>query len=601
MKRRKIVRPPRPVLSRAEGTSPSITVASSAGWRHLPLIVLVALAVLIAALRLHTYNEPFERDITSHAVIAHEMLAGRPLYSDLWDSKPPAIFVTYALADALVGYGPAEVYFIGVAAAVITLLGCYWAGSAYGGVTGGLWAAAFWAIICNDLWLWANQPNIEVPMNACLVWAFALMLTECRRQQTRDRRQKTEDGNPKPVLSKAEGFSILRWLAIGGLFALATLYKTVAITFPVFLGLFYLLASLRDRRKLKLAFLQICIVAAVGVAAWAAVFAYFAATHRFNIFYDTIFKYAGYYAQSRGGNFLTNILAGLKYEFFARAMKSTPVLIVLAAAGLLRIAYCVVRGAYNGRRITQDARRTTNEARSWLLLIGFLSAAYFAVALPGRYYNHYYQLWLVPLVVGAGWAVGISNFKSQISNFSWLVRPAAGVVGLIILLCFVLPQYKFSADEWSAQKQGPQYIIAKRVAKELDALLTPEEKLYVLGIDPGFYFWSGRRPPTGVIWSTDLANNPLAQEHTRRALADLEREKPEIFVINRLQAQVPPDHPVVEWAQKQYIPLPGNPDRGVLYGQPFFRIFIRRDGKLAARLAEPRNKPVLSPVEGLRG
>jgi len=58
---------------------------------------------------------------------------------------------------------------------------------------------------------------------------------------------------------------------------------------------------------------------------------------------------------------------------------------------------------------------------------------------------------------------------------------------------------------------------------------------------------------------------------------------------------------VVEWAQKQYIPLPGNPDRGVLYGQPFFRIFIRRDGKLAARLAEPRNKPVLSPVEGLRG
>jgi 4-amino-4-deoxy-L-arabinose transferase-like glycosyltransferase len=595
MKRRKIVRPPRPVLSRAEGTTPSITVASSAGWRYLPLIVLVALAVLIAALRLHTYNEPFERDITSHAVIAHEMLAGRPLYSDLWDSKPPAIFVTYALADALVGYGPAEVYFIGVAAAVITLLGCYWAGSAYGGVTGGLWAAAFWAIICNDLWLWANQPNIEVPMNACLVWAFALMLIEIRRQQTGDKRQKTEDRNPKPVpstssgqaLSKAEGFSILRWLAIGGLFALATLYKTVAITFPVFLGLFYLLASLRDRRKLKLAFLQICIVAAVGVAAWAAVFAYFAATHRFNIFYDTIFKYAGYYAQSRGGNFLTNILAGLKYEFFARAMKSTPVLIVLAAAGAI---YGLVRPrvarASSPWRHGQDGRAT----EPWLLLIGFLIAAYFAAALPGRYYNHYYQLWLVPLVVGAGWAVGISNLKSQISNFSWLVRPAAGVVGLIILLCFVLPEYRFSADEWSAYKQGPQYIISKTVAKEINELLMPGETLYVLGINPEFYFWSGRRPPTGVIWSTDLANNPLAQEHTRRALADLEREKPEIFVINRLQAQVPPDHPVVEWAQKQYIPLPGNPDRGVLYGQPFFRIFIRRDGKLAARLAEPRNK-----------
>jgi len=546
--------------------------------------VLIALAVFIALLRLHTYNEPFERDITSHAVIAHEMLAGRALYCDLWDSKPPAIFVTYALADALVGYGPGEVYFIGVVAAIITLLGCYWAGAAYGGVAGGLWAAAFWAIICNDLWLWANQPNIEVPMNACFVWAFALMLTEGRRQETEDRRQETGDRSQKTALSKAEGFSILnsqfsilKWLAIGGLFALATLYKTVAVTFPAFLGLFYLLSFLRDRQRLRLALLQVCIVAAVGVAAWAAVFAYFTATGRLGIFYDTIFKYAGYYAQSRGGNFLTNILAGLKYEFFARAMKSTLVLIVLTAAGTI---YALAKGP----------------RRPWLLLVGFLIAAYFAVALPGRYYNHYYQLWLVPLVVGAAWAVSTRNSKlkaapSAVEGTQNLkLKLAAGAVGLIILLCFVLPEYRFSADEWSANKQGPQYIISKSVTKEVDALLAPQETLYVLGINPEFYFWSGRRPPTGVIWSTDLANNPLAQEHTSRTLADLEREKPEIFVINRLHAQVPPDHPVVEWAQKQYVPLPGNPDRGFLYGQPFFRIFIRRDGKLAARLAEPRNK-----------
>jgi len=537
--------------------------------RYMLPAVLVALAVFIALLRLHTYNEPFERDITSHAVIAHEVLAGRALYSDLWDSKPPAIFVTYALADALVGYGPGEVYFIGVAAAIITLLGCYRAGAAYGGVAGGLWAAAFWAVICNDLWLWANQPNIEVPMNACLVWAFALILAEGRRQRTEDRgRKPVPSTSSGQALSKAEGFSILRWLAIGGLFALATLYKTVAVTFPAFLGLFYLLSFLHDRRRLRLAFLQICVVAAVGVAVWAAVFAYFAATGRLGIFYDTIFKYAGYYAQSRGGNFLTNILGGLKYEFFARAMKSTPVLIILTAAGTI---YALAKGP----------------RRPWLLLIGFLIGAYFAVALPGRYYNHYYQLWLIPLVVGAGWAVSTRNSKLKAQNLK--LKVAAGVLGLIILLCFVLPQYQYSADEWSIQKQGPQYLIAKRVAKELDKMLASGETLYVLGIDPGLYFWSGRRPPTGVIWSTDLANNPLAEQHTKRALADLEREKPEVLV-SMLLAQVPANHPLVLWAQKQYIPLPGNPDRGSIDNLPFLRIFIRRDGKLAARLTEPRNK-----------
>jgi hypothetical protein len=50
---------------------------------HLPLAILIALCILIALARLHTYNEPFERDLMTYAVMAHEMLAGRELYSDL--------------------------------------------------------------------------------------------------------------------------------------------------------------------------------------------------------------------------------------------------------------------------------------------------------------------------------------------------------------------------------------------------------------------------------------------------------------------------------------------------------------------------------------
>jgi 4-amino-4-deoxy-L-arabinose transferase-like glycosyltransferase len=512
----------------------------AATWRYLPLLVLVALSAFIAILRIHTYEEPFERDITSHAVIAHEMLAGHPLYSDLWDSKPPAIFVTYAIADALVGYGPSQVYFIGVVAAIITLVGAYWAGSAYGGRVGGLIAAAFWAVICNDLYLWANQPNIEAGMNACLVWAFALM-----------------------VRADSNKLQLPRWLGIGALFALATLYKPVAITFPAVLGPFYLLVNLRDSQARKLALLHVCILLAVGAAAWGLTFAYFAVTGRFRIFYDTIFTYARYYAQSRGGNFFANILKGLTHKSFSLAMKSTPVLLVFTAAG-------IIFGLLKGSR------------RHWLLLLAFVLAAYLAVALPGRFYNHYYQLWLCPLVVGAGWAVATIGGKDKPKLTP--LRYIAGVVGFVILLGFVLPQYKFPPDEWSARKQGPQYITVKEIATELDQLLKPDETLYVLGINPGFYFWPKRRPPTGVIWSPDMADNPLAEAHTKRALADLEREKPEIFVVNLLHAQVPPDHPVVKWAQANYMPLPGNPNRGTWYGRPFFRILIRRGGKLAARL-----------------
>ncbi len=502
-------------------------------------------------MRLHTYEEPVERDIGNHAVIGHEILHGRKLYSDLWDSKPPAIFVTYAVADVLVGYGPGSVYLIGVVAAIITLLGVYWAGSAvgrpveaYGGVPGGLWAAAFWAFICSDLWLWANQPNTEVGMNACLVWAFALM-----------------------VRADTKKLQIWRWLVIGVLFAIATLYKPVAITFAAFLSGFYLLVNIRHSSDRRIAFFQICLVVAAGAAVWGAVLAYFAATDRFTIFYDTIFKYGRWYAKSRGSSIFENIYKGFSYEkLFSSYMKSTPVLVIFTAAG-------IILGLWKGCR------------RDWLLLLGFALAAPFAVALPGRFYGHYYQLWLGPLVVGTGWALTTLGPKGKPGLT--LARSIAGAVGLIILLIIVLPQYKFSADQWSVYKQGPQYIFSKQVAIEVNKLLEPDEAFYVLGITPEMYFWSKRRPPTGVIWSTDMVDNPLAEEHTARALEDLEREKPEILVINMLYAQVPRDHPVVKWAEKWYRPLPGNPDRGPMrFGDKqlfLFRIFVRRGGKLASR------------------
>lgn len=518
-------------------------------WRYLALLVLVGLSICVVLMRLHTYNEPFERDITSHAVIAHEILSGRQLYSDLWDSKPPAIFVTYAVGDLLVGYGPAAVYFIGVAAAIITMLGIYRAASAYGGIAAGLWASAFWTFICSDMWLWANQPNIEVGMNACLVWAFALMVRANMRK-----------------------FEPWRWLGIGGLFALATLYKPVAITFAAFLTVFHLIMHLRDSQARKLAFLQICMVAAVGAAAWGAVFAYFGATGRLTIFYETIIKYSKYYAASRGGNFLKNIQEGFTFKHLFPITKLRPIM-KNALVMLIFTLVGIIFGLWKSSR------------RRWLLLAGFVLAAPVAVALPGRFYLHYYQLWLGPLAIGAGGA--LATVGPQGKPITKLLRVTGGAIGLVILLMSILPQYKFSADEWSARKITPQFVVSKRVVTEVDKLLENGETLYVWGQNPEFYFWSKRRPPTGLIWSTDLMDNPLADKHTARALEDLKRELPEIFVVNIAQFKVPRDHPVIAWAFKQYIPLPGgDPTRGIWANRPFFLIMIRKDGRLAARYKE---------------
>ena len=57
----------------------------------IPLVILLGLSAVIFLQRLHTYHEPLERDLTLYAVIGHEMLGGRALYSDLCENKPPAI------------------------------------------------------------------------------------------------------------------------------------------------------------------------------------------------------------------------------------------------------------------------------------------------------------------------------------------------------------------------------------------------------------------------------------------------------------------------------------------------------------------------------
>lgn len=53
-----------------------------------PHLALLALAVLLAVLRLHYLDWPPNRDVTTYSVIAREVLEGEQLYTDVWDHKP---------------------------------------------------------------------------------------------------------------------------------------------------------------------------------------------------------------------------------------------------------------------------------------------------------------------------------------------------------------------------------------------------------------------------------------------------------------------------------------------------------------------------------
>jgi len=494
------------------------------------LAALVGLGLVIAVVRLHTYDEPLERDLTSYAVIAHELLGGRPLYSDLWDHKPPAIHATYAIGELLAGYGPASVYLLGVIAAVLTLVGVYHAAAGVG-VAGGLWAASLWTAVSSDLWFQANQPNTEVFINACLIWAFALMMR---------------------LEGRAAGLG--RFAVIGLLFALASLYKQVALAPAAALlvahGAFPPAATSRRR-----AVADVVLASGVIAAAWGAVLGYFAATGRLSAFVDAVFAYNRAYA----GSLSTNLARGLHPSL----------LVPTSLAIVLPLAVLTIGGAL-------IALRAAESRRIGVLFLALLGGAYVAIALPRFFHAHYYQLWLPPLTAGAGWAIGFATRRAA-WRYAWLPHALAAAL-VILVIVNEAPAYRFTPEDWSRIKYKSEiFIFSKELGHELDMLLAPGETFYQWGNESGLYFASRRSPPTGTFFVFPLVVGPLADDLSARVVADLTRAQPELVVALQIAFRPEFSHPVLDWLRLRYRPI-HDPERG-----PFL-LLVRRGGRLEARL-----------------
>jgi 4-amino-4-deoxy-L-arabinose transferase-like glycosyltransferase len=472
--------------------------------RLLPAAALLGLCALIFSLRLHTYDEPLERDLTTYAVIAHEMLNGKNLYSDLWDHKPPAIHVTYAAAELIAGYGRNSIFLMNVAAAIATLVACYFAGSAGGrGPLGGLIAATLWTLASGDLAIEGNQPNTEVFLNALLTTAFAIL-----------------------VRSGKDRVGIVGALIVGLLFAIASLYKQIVIVQAALLALAYFACSHPGDRKRAVT--NVAIIGLTGAAIWGAVLFYFFARGSGSAFLEAIFTYNRYYSALGWQESLREISAALWIEI---------------AAVLFSMAALTVVGVFHGLIF--------GPRRQWILLVAFGIATQIAVSLPGWFFRHYFQLWLPPLVIGAGWTVALLKSRLPV-RFSPLAY-ATGVTCCSILIAIQAPDYLVPADVWSAKKYGDVFLETDELARKFDNLLSPDETFYEWGNESGLYFTSRRRPPSGIIFAFPMLAGPLKAKLSARLIDDLNRAKPDLIVADiPTMALTQRGHPVLNWFKEHY-------------------------------------------------
>ncbi len=460
--------------------------------RHPLPVTFFLLALLILGTRWHTRLEPLDRDISAYAVIGREMLNGRPLYSDLWDHKPPGIHLIFAGATVASSPGTPAVLLVNLVCSIAALAGFMVAGRRLAGTAGTIISGGLWVLIGGDLGLHANQPNVELPLNACVAWALATSLGPA------------DDKRASPQVSGGiTGFALLLKPVVGpslGLLALVELVQHWGSQGA---------AEALGRTGRWLLGAATPIAAVLG---WAILRAGVAPVWEALVVFN-----AGY----GKGSLLLNMreLVHIGDHLPTSSLVWLGLLLVAAIPGLVSMT-------------------PVDRAK----IIAVFAGSVVAVTAPGRFYPHYYQLLLPALVLAA--ATGMARGW----NKGLILRLATTGV-LATLAIGQLASYRLSPDEWSRRKHGEVFIEERRLAEILGPHLQPGDSLFVLDALPGLYLQTGANPASGVVYDSPLReSSPIREEITLRVLAELESHPPKIVVVRQRGG----NPAVIRWIRLNY-------------------------------------------------
>ncbi len=526
-------------------------------WGAVALLALLSLWIFVT--RLHTLNEPFERDIITCIEFGRMMADGKRMYVDMVEFKPPGAFAAWMLIHQTIGSEPPQVFVVGVVVSVLTMLGIYSAAVALtgGSRAAGVWAAVFWALTSGERLIQGNQPNIEVFMNLFLAWGVAV-LARCALDEFGGRRAKA-----------------WRYVVVGLLLSLATLQKHHLFITVVLFCCAWLAGAWAMRREhdgtVRRAIVGAAIIGATITVCWTLVIGYFAMTGRFRPFTDQLVNYAVNYSTSGGGTRAiesTSIWRNLAQPFVDTSFlmpERTTYAVPLFALAFAAIVTSMVTGA---------ASRALG-----YLMIAWIVGTYLTIALPGTFFPHYYQLYLPPLAIGAAWGTLVVA--------QWLHHPQlhrlVGIATTLFVALLVVPEYGDSADQWSIVKYHNAFVLVRQVAALVEPLVPADETFFEIGTDPGLYYYAHRKPSSGIFWAHRTLIGPYRGVWSKKVIEDLDATQPNLIVLD-LKCKPPKSHPFTKWMHDHRFIAVDHPGLAALYENlpPADRrfVFLVREGSV---------------------
>lgn len=443
------------------------------------IVLPVALAVLIAILlRLPVLGLPLERDEGAYGLIAASWLKGALPYRDLFDHKPPLIYLLFMPAvSGTPGPVPLRIWLTCLFVLQLPLL--HTIGRRVYGQTAAILATLIYAVTGSAFQLQGLIFNTE---QALTLPALVALL----------------------ALVRGAGDERVRWPLLYGLFlGLISLIKPTAVPLLFLLLLLFRAPSpWTHLRNSATATVMLCVP-------WLPVFGYWGSAGALHDLRFALFDYNRIYTQESAVRWTT---AGL----------------VDMLAPLAPLLVCATGGMVTGAGIAGARGRMA--VTLWTL--AFLGAGLLGL----RPYIHYYY----PALPGL--ALLAAPTLLSLGQRAWQARGVRRVLGIVgpvalltlLLLPLMLGNFRLvgrTAEEQATALYGPdgQYYFgpAEQVAAYIKAVTQPDEAIYVWASEPEIYLLADRRPASRFIYDYPLRLLPEAQAELQH---DLTLQPPALVV-----------------------------------------------------------------------
>ncbi|HEX2674822.1 MAG TPA: glycosyltransferase family 39 protein [Polyangiaceae bacterium] len=466
------------------------------------------LVIALCAIQILTFS--FGRDQSIYALVGDGVLHGKMPYRDLWDFKPPGIFLVYALAQGLFGRGMVAIRLLEVLGMIGSVFGFMrLAETFFERRQAGLVGGAVAALIQAELEFWHTaQPEV---FGGYLTLAALLVATSAPHPRRR----------------------IWTWVITGVLFGLAFLFKP-----PLGGGAFVCGAYLAKREQQRTDSTPRALLTMVVVGASAALpillcAAWFGLRGAWPALRWTLAEFTpGYTAlgwQDRQA-------AGMLYYALEEAFFKFS---ALAAAGVIAMA-----------AITPLHSR---EREGTYLVLGIIAIQIAGVAMQGKFFPYHYtatlqliaflaglglyKLWRRCMGGGFGGALAFMSFVAVVTSMRTASRDLPQDYSERALMrlgyAFRMGPYKTrDAIDRDLSYVADFNLAADRdVALEVRSRTRSEDPIFVWGFEPAIYWFSERTPSSRFIYDVPQRSEWQKGYARRELLRDLHSRVPALVIV----------------------------------------------------------------------